>query len=714
MKFKKVLALSLIPLNSLLLFFVLAENMLVVPAWLQVFGRMHPLLLHFPIVLTLIFVTLLFLTPKRPLAEHGLHELTEWFLLLSAFTCSVTALMGFFLSRDGGYDQEAISWHKWTGILLPFILFIAYSFRDYIFDKIFFARAIAVCITLFITTAAHYGGAITHGENFVLQPMTPEKVKVIPSLEEAVVFADLVQPILDNKCLSCHNNKKAKGELIMETRELLLKGGKNGKLWDNAQDDLGLMMKRIHLPLEDKKHMPPSGKPQLTGEEITVLQAWIKSGANFDKRVIELEPADTLFVVAKKTLKPSSEKEYDFKPADEKLIIQLSNNNRVITPIATGSPALQVNFYNRTLFTAESLRELNKLAPQIVEINLINMPVKDEDLAALKTFANLRKLHLNFTSITGKTLNELQVLPNLQVLSLAGTKVEYNHLRPLQHFPKLHTVYLWSTAITGKQVAELKKQEKRIAYQAGFTGDGLVMQLNPPIIENEELVIYTSLGLKLKHNINGTVICYSLDGSEPDSIKSSIFKDTVVLRSPVTVKTKAFKPGWISSEVLERYFFKSTYTPDTIILQTEPDSRFRAFGGKTLYDKEKSDLGFLSKKWLGFREEKLIALMVFDSSIVVKNVTLSTLRDIGSSMFPPVKVEVWGGSQEKNLKLLKTVLPKIPDSVLANKNLPIECDFEPVSVKYIRVVAQPIPKIPYWHGAKGEKGYLFIDEIFVN
>lgn len=714
MKFKRILALALIPLNSFLLFFVLVENMLVVPAWLQVFGRMHPLLLHFPIVLTLIFVAILFLAPKKLFNEQRLREFTEWFLLLSAFTCSVTALMGFFLSRDGGYDQEAIAWHKWTGILLPFILFIVYSFRDYIFNKIFFARAVAVCIALFITAAAHYGGVITHGENFVLQPMTPEKTKVIPSLEEAVVFADMVQPILDKKCLSCHNNKKAKGELIMETRELLLKGGKSGKLWDSTQADLGLVMKRIHLPLEDKKHMPPSGKPQLTDEEVAILHAWIKAGADFDKRVIELEPTDTLFLMAKKTLKSSSEKQYDFPPADEKLVVQLSNTNRVVTPIATGSPALQVNFYNSAQFNSEALKELHKIAPQVVEINLINMPVKDEDIASLKTFTNLRRLYLNFTSITGKTLGDLQVLPNLQVLSLTGTKVEYTHLRVLQQFPKLNTVYLWSTSITGEQIAELKKQDKRIAYQAGFTGDTLVMQLTPPIIENEEPIIYSALGLRLKHNIKGTEIRYTLDGEDPDSIHSPLYKDSVLLKSPVTVKTKAFKPGWISSDIKERYFFKSTYTPDTIILQTNPEDRFKSDGSKTLYDNQKSDLNVLSAKWLGYRENKFSALVIFDSQVVVKNITLSILRDLGAYIFPPEKVEIWGGNDQKKLKLLKTISPPAAKEGMPNKNIPIECNFDPVSLKYIKIIAQPLPKIPSWHGGKGEKAHLFVDEIFFN
>jgi hypothetical protein len=52
---------------------------------------------------------------------------------------------------------------------------------------------------------------------------------------------------------------------------LLLKGGKNGALWDTTETNFGLMMSRIHLPEQEKKHMPPAGKPQLTGEEINIL-----------------------------------------------------------------------------------------------------------------------------------------------------------------------------------------------------------------------------------------------------------------------------------------------------------------------------------------------------------------------------------------------------------------------------------------------------------
>jgi len=75
-----------------------------------------------------------------------------------------------------------------------------------------------------------------------LAPVSLEKNQPAVSLDEAVIFTDMVQPVLKSKCGSCHNSKKAKGELVMETAELLLKGGKSGKLWDSTAEDLGLML----------------------------------------------------------------------------------------------------------------------------------------------------------------------------------------------------------------------------------------------------------------------------------------------------------------------------------------------------------------------------------------------------------------------------------------------------------------------------------------
>ncbi len=33
---------------------------------------------------------------------------------------------------------------------------------------------------------------------------------------------------------------------------------------------------------------------------------------------------------------------------------------------------------------------------------------------------------------------------------------------------------------------------------------------------------------------------------------------------------------------------------------------------------------------------------------------------------------------------------------------------------YLKVVATPVERLPKWHKGKGEKGWIFIDEIFLN
>jgi uncharacterized membrane protein len=43
------------------------------------------------------------------------------------------------------------------------------------------------------------------------------------------------------------------------------------------------IIQRANLPLDDKKHMPPKGKAQLTPQEIGLLTAWVQSGADVKK-----------------------------------------------------------------------------------------------------------------------------------------------------------------------------------------------------------------------------------------------------------------------------------------------------------------------------------------------------------------------------------------------------------------------------------------------
>jgi uncharacterized membrane protein len=702
-------------INSLLVFFLIFESRLAVPAWLQVVGRMHPLLLHFPIVLLVLYIFWILFIDRKIKSNDTLKNFGDWLLLLAAVTAAFTALMGLFLSKEDGYDAEVLQWHKWSGVSIAIITLLWYAYCSKIKNSNWLKTSVAIISLSVIIFTGHQGAEISHGKNFLLAPVMPQAEPQKILLDNAEVYAHMVQPILQAKCYSCHNTKKAKGELVMETETLLLKGGKNGKLWDSTAANYGLLLSRVHLPADAKKHMPPTGKPQLTEQETQILYAWIKGGASFKTKVMGLAATDTLRIIANNIFNTIETDDYNFTAADEKKIKNLNTNYRIVTPLAKASPALSAEFFSIASYLPEQLKELLTVKEQVVSLSLNKMPVKDAELKIISQFSNLRKLNLSFTNITGTTLNELNKLQELRQLSLSGTSIKKEDILKLSALKKLSRLFIWNTTLTDNDITTLQNTMKDIAFQKGFKGDTTILKLTPPILLNEEQIITAPIALQLKHYINGVNIRYTLDGTDPDSINSPEYNSNIVLAKNVTVKAKAFKLGWISSAVMENYFFSSKYRADSVVNLQPTDEQYKSYGAKILVDLVKGEANnFRSGKWLGFKNNKMESLLLFTVPVTIKSVTLSTLVDIGSYIMPPLAVEVWGGNDASHLKLLSRNTPPQPTMAQPGYLKAVELSFTPVTLKYLKVIAVPVAKLPLWHPGKGQKGWVFCDEVFVN
>ena len=413
---------ALFSFNILIVFLLVFEQQVSVPLWLQSVGRMHPMLLHFPIVLLMLAMLLEFFRFKKVYHGEKLYQNFTTGLFLTAVVLSaVTVIMGLLLSREEGYTGNVLWWHKWTGVAVVFVSSVLYWSRNMPWYKAPLAKSGAIVTTLCLIIAGHYGATLTHGDNFVLEPVSAERK--VP-IGEALVFDDVIMPVFSAKCLGCHNLDKAKGGLVMEDSGSLLKGGKTGKLFVPGKPEISLLLTRVHLPMEDKKHMPPKNKPQLTAEETDLLRLWVKQNAVLKKRVLDLPASDLLRLLATRLLGPSEKVEdrFDFARADQEIVEKLNNDYRVISPLAKNSPALVVNIYNKAIYKSEMLSQLDPVRKQIVTLNLNNLPVTDDDLKLIAEFSNLRKLHLNYTLVTGAGLKHLSKLKNLKEVTLWKTK----------------------------------------------------------------------------------------------------------------------------------------------------------------------------------------------------------------------------------------------------------------------------------------------------
>ncbi len=99
--------------------------------------------------------------------------------------------------------------------------------------------------------------------------------------EGPVDFESEILPILRRNCLACHNESDAEGDLVMETPELIIKGGDGGPSvvpGDSAKSSMLLVS--AHLKEEI---MPPDdndvGAKNLTPEQLGLVKLWIDQGA---------------------------------------------------------------------------------------------------------------------------------------------------------------------------------------------------------------------------------------------------------------------------------------------------------------------------------------------------------------------------------------------------------------------------------------------------
>ncbi len=475
------------------------------------------------------------------------------------------------------------------------------------------------------------------------------------------------------------------------------------------------MIKYIHLPQGDELHMPPDGKTQLTDLEIQVLEAWIKSGADFKKMLTDFPETDSFRVLA--TRVPAQhvavETHYDFPAAGSEEIEKLNTPFRTVSRLYQGSPALRADFYVREAFQPSSLEELSKLDQQVVELNLANMPITDKELAGLSRFRNLEILNLNFTNVTADGLGKMQAMPHLKSISLCGTPASMKIITMMLKWPVMESVFLWNTAVSQEEAKALQQEfPKARIFEGPPTDTGSVMKLGIPALAREEVLTQDDTW-ELKHTMPGVQIRYTLDGSAPDSVGGKVYDGPIHLVSTTRLKAIACKSGWYCSKVMDKICFVKGLPVATVKLLAPPDTRHPGEGAISLTDLRKgfTDV-FAEESWLGFKKNPLEAEFGFEGKQNISSLMISYGYNTGGHMFPPEEVEVWGGGASGSWQLLRKEKIAQPAKDEPSHFEFISLNFPPAKYHRIKLKITPVAKLPVWKSKKREAGWVFVDEVF--
>ena len=447
---------------------------------LQFFGHLHPVLVHLPIGILLLACLFLWQSSKEKY-QH-LHPVIGIILLLGMISAIASCVTGWLLYNSGDYDSDSVSLHQWMGIGVALVSVLAYYLhRKTTLQK--WQLPTALVLILLISITGHLGGSITHGSDYLSQPLKDMfstdtladfKRKPIANAQEAIIYTDIVEPILHEKCYSCHGLRKQKGRLRLDMPDLIMKGGKDGAVLVANNSSESNLIKRIILPKEDEHHMAPKEKSQLTEQEINFLKWWIDNGADFSKKIKDF-PQPTKIKSYLVSLQSSSDPK---KPttiiptspveiADETAINKLKDRGVVVLPVAQNSNYLSVDFITVSEYKDSLIRLLLPLKKQLIWLKLSNTNLNDDELTVIAQCTNLIRLELDHTPITDKGLGALKSLGQLQSLNLVGTKVTSAGIMQLKDLKQLTSLYLFQTNVNKEEWQKMKQAFPKTIIDSG-------------------------------------------------------------------------------------------------------------------------------------------------------------------------------------------------------------------------------------------------------
>lgn len=439
-------------------------------------GHFHVVLIHLPIGILLIALLLLWLR-KNPKYNIS-HQVIKIILLLGVISALLSCITGYVLSTTDNYEKPLVEWHMWMGIgvaIVSMVLYMKVARNE--FDILYTILAIGLFALIIVT--GHLGGSLTHGSDYISFNFSSDendtaKIKPLNNVQEVKVYDSVIQPILQTRCYSCHSSKRQKGGLRLDKYDLMMKGGKDGKIITTGEPDNSDLIKRLLLPDEDDKHMPPREKPQPTDQQIALLHWWIENGNDTLRKVKDLAQPEPikgfllqLQVGHEEHKLPANVPSAPVEKADSISIQKLKDKGVIVLPVAQNNNYLSANFVTATNISDKDMALLLPLKKQLVWLKCGDTKIEDGALSFIAQCSNITFLQLDNTLITDKGLQKLSSLQALQSLNLVGTNITADGLMSLKNLKQLQSIYVYQTKITDKDWTALQKDFPKVLIDSG-------------------------------------------------------------------------------------------------------------------------------------------------------------------------------------------------------------------------------------------------------
>lgn len=428
--------------------------------WVQFIGRFHPLTIHFPIALILL-VPVLEIASLRQKFSY-LRLASRFVLALATLAAIVAVFLGWCLARTGSYSGDLITQHMWGGVTFAFLSWICWMLREHGIQP-WTRRAYAAGLgsaVLLVSWTGYRGGQISEGQDHLTEYMPtvlrhavglPDQEPLVKA-EAGSFYLERVQPILSDRCVSCHGPKKQKNNLRLDSYGWLLRGGEHGAVVKGGNPTGSDLFHRVTLSPDQDDFMPKEKKQPLSADQLKILEVWIAAGASgstplqaINVPVVAVSAAPVQVSFPKTDLAAIAKAREAIAPAVAKLQSRFPD---ILNYESRDSSFLVLNAsLLGTKFGDANLQAFAPVAAYIGAADFSRTAITDRSGAAIGAMVHLQSLRLAETKVTDATLRALGGLSELKSLNVYGTGVTAGSLAILEKLPKLERLYAGQTRI---------------------------------------------------------------------------------------------------------------------------------------------------------------------------------------------------------------------------------------------------------------------------
>jgi len=246
-------------------------------------GRLHPLLLHFPIALILLAAAIEGIRYVLGRRDQPSTSATTcmWVGLLTA---ALAVWAGWELAEQQGDTGGLVALHRWTAIACLAATALAAAAwimrrtkgRDWTGTHV----AMLLLAGVLVAVSGHFGAEMVWGEGWILSgPQAAETPEADRAAGEAATWAH-VEPILVSHCEKCHGAKRQKDGLRLVPWTAIFVGDPTEWVVHAGDAQGSRLHLAITMPRTEDGAMPPEDKGEpLTASEVDTITTWIQNGA---------------------------------------------------------------------------------------------------------------------------------------------------------------------------------------------------------------------------------------------------------------------------------------------------------------------------------------------------------------------------------------------------------------------------------------------------